>query len=429
MRKVWSGLVDECAPRSRRPVARAGREPSTELRRSRRSASSRSATSPASTTTTSPPAPSTTLAANAFSRTAPRPRRDARHRDRARDRPGRGRAHHRSISSTTTCRSSSTRSRWRSNATTSACISSCTPSSACAASARRRTCAASPPTTRRTSAAMSRCSSRGCTSRSTGKRAPTRSTRCAPMSSSVLGDVRAATATGRRCSRRCDRCAPTSTRHRRRSTPTSSPKARAFLQWLGDEHFTFLAYRAYDLGADDELRPVPGYRPRTAAQRAGGRVGELCAPPGRRPRQGARAHAAGAHQGERPLDCAPADVPRLRRREALRRGRQRDRRAPVPRPLHVERVHVEPDGRARASPQDRARSCGAPASSRRATTRRTSRRSSRPTRATTSSRSTSTTSTTSRSAILRAAGTPAGAPVRAPRAVRPVRVVSRVPPA
>ncbi len=31
----------------------------------------------------------------------------------------------------------------------------------------------------------------------------------------------------------------------------------ALLQWLGDQHFTFLAYRAYDLDADDVLRPVP----------------------------------------------------------------------------------------------------------------------------------------------------------------------------
>src|SRR5262249_30807937 len=32
----------------------------------------------------------------------------------------------------------------------------------------------------------------------------------------------------------------------------------AFLQWLGDDNLTFLAYRAYDLGPDDELRPVAG---------------------------------------------------------------------------------------------------------------------------------------------------------------------------
>ncbi len=35
-------------------------------------------------------------------------------------------------------------------------------------------------------------------------------------------------------------------------------EGRALLQWLGDEHFTFLAYRAYDLLPDDTLRPVPG---------------------------------------------------------------------------------------------------------------------------------------------------------------------------
>ena len=34
-------------------------------------------------------------------------------------------------------------------------------------------------------------------------------------------------------------------------------EGREFLQWLGDQHFTFLAYRAYDLTADDTLTPVP----------------------------------------------------------------------------------------------------------------------------------------------------------------------------
>jgi glutamate dehydrogenase len=34
-------------------------------------------------------------------------------------------------------------------------------------------------------------------------------------------------------------------------------EGRALLQWLGDQHFTFLGYRAYDLEADDTLRPVP----------------------------------------------------------------------------------------------------------------------------------------------------------------------------
>jgi glutamate dehydrogenase len=35
-------------------------------------------------------------------------------------------------------------------------------------------------------------------------------------------------------------------------------EGRALLQWLGDQHFTFLAYRAYDLLPDDTLQPVPG---------------------------------------------------------------------------------------------------------------------------------------------------------------------------
>src|SRR5205823_1360909 len=33
---------------------------------------------------------------------------------------------------------------------------------------------------------------------------------------------------------------------------------KALLQWLGNDHFTFLGYRSYDLKADDSLCPVPG---------------------------------------------------------------------------------------------------------------------------------------------------------------------------
>jgi glutamate dehydrogenase len=35
-------------------------------------------------------------------------------------------------------------------------------------------------------------------------------------------------------------------------------EAKSLLHWLGDNHFTFLGYRGYDLTDDDVLRPVPG---------------------------------------------------------------------------------------------------------------------------------------------------------------------------
>ncbi len=64
--------------------------------------------------------------------------------------------------------------------------------------------------------------------------------------------------------------------------------------------------------------------------------------------QGPREEAAGAGQGQLPRDRAPPGVPRLRRREDLRRRRRRGRRAPVPRAVLERRLHrvrqPDPDG-------------------------------------------------------------------------------------
>ena len=89
------------------------------------------------------------------------------------------------------------------------------------------------------------------------------------------------------------------------------------------------------------LRPVPGTglgllrnapeAPSRELRRAARREIRARAP---------RATPARAHEGEPALDDPPADVPRLRRREALRRRRQRDRRAPLPRALHVVGVQL-----------------------------------------------------------------------------------------
>ncbi len=111
---------------------------------------------------------------------------------------------------------------------------------------------------------------------------------------------------------------------RRRSDPEEVAEARAFVAWLEDHHFTFLGYRDYDL--DDRRRR------RDAAHR-GARLRPRHPPPDerralpaqlRRPAaRGARARARAVppqpHEGELARDRAPARVPRLRGREALRR--------------------------------------------------------------------------------------------------------------
>ena len=40
--------------------------------------------------------------------------------------------------------------------------------------------------------------------------------------------------------------------------PAELTEGKALLQWLADQHFTFLGYRAYDLTVDDQLLPVAG---------------------------------------------------------------------------------------------------------------------------------------------------------------------------
>ena len=74
--------------------------------------------------------------------------------------------------------------------------------------------------------------------------------------------------TGRPCRSRRARSSRTSRRTRRRCPRRRSAEGKALLEWLADEHFTFLGYREYQLeqvvevrdGArqEDVLRPVPG---------------------------------------------------------------------------------------------------------------------------------------------------------------------------
>ena len=101
--------------------------------------------------------------------------------------------------------------------------------------------------------------------------------------------------------------------------------ASDLLRWLADGNFTFLGYREYDLATRTDrtccapcrarglgiLRARPVGRPSVAAR----------SPAAGRAREGARARAADPHQGQLALHRAPAGLPRLRRRQDVRRRR------------------------------------------------------------------------------------------------------------
>ena len=130
-----------------------------------------------------------------------------------------------------------------------------------------------------------------------------------------------------------------------------------------------------------------GHRARAAARRRRPRLDRVrqAAAGGARVRAGAAS--AGADEGQRALARAPAELPRLRRRQALRRRRQGRRRAALPRALH----RRSPTGRLPlrdpdAAPHRRTRCSSAPGSRAAATTTRRSTRSSTRSRATSSSR-------------------------------------------
>ncbi len=74
----------------------------------------------------------------------------------------------------------------------------------------------------------------------------------------VLGDVRAATSDWVKMLRALQHVCGQLEVHPPSIDADELAEGRALLQWLGDQHFTFLAYRAYDLLPDDTLRPVPG---------------------------------------------------------------------------------------------------------------------------------------------------------------------------
>ncbi len=119
--------------------------------------------------------------------------------------------------------------------------------------------------------------------------------------------------------------------------PAEIEEARALLAWLSEHHFTFLGYREYALEGD-QLRAVEGTGLGPPARRRRRRVDGVRQAPAGGSRVRTRTASAGADQGQRALPRAPSELPGLRRRQALRRHRERRRRAALPRPLHHGRL-------------------------------------------------------------------------------------------
>ncbi len=165
--------------------------------------------------------------------------------------------------------------------------------------------------------------SRSSTSRSTAITDPARLEALAADLGRVLGDVRVAVEDWKAMPRSVREIVADLDRRPPPVGRRSSPKARAFLAWLADDHFTFLGYRDYDLvvkDGEDALAIVPGSGLGILREQSGEALATSFSqlPPQVRALR-ARAGPADRHQGELALDRAPAGLPRLHRRQALRR--------------------------------------------------------------------------------------------------------------
>ena len=136
-------------------------------------------------------------------------------------------------------------------------------------------------------------------------------------------------------------------------------EAGAFLCWLEDHNFTFLGYRDYDIVQEDgevRLTARARYRPGHPAPVGGAQdllVAGLRPPSARRAGQGAGALPPQPDEGQLARHRPPPRLPGLRRRQALRRRRERDRRAALPRPLHPHRLPRQPARHPDPAPQGR----------------------------------------------------------------------------
>ena len=133
--------------------------------------------------------------------------------------------------------------------------------------------------------------------------------------------------------------------------PLVRSESQALLDWMADEHFTFLGYREYSLerrGKRLFLTAVPGTGLGILSDDAP-RPGPRGPGAGRAPARADRTHrrnaATGAFtgladsdQGQFALDGTSLRLSRLRRRQDLRRGRQGRGRTPFSRPPDVHRL-------------------------------------------------------------------------------------------
>ncbi len=194
-----------------------------------------------------------------------------------------------------------------------------------------------PPRTRTTWSARA-----GCTWRSSGS--PTRPStassrrRCSGCCATSARRSR----TGRRCTRRPSASPTTLDAAKLPVSENEVEEARELLEWLADEHFTFLGYREYDFTMER--------RPGHPARRPGTGLGILRPDPKPRERRllppevSAKARekqAADPDQGELALHGAPLVVPGLRRHQAVRRERRARPRVPLHRSALVHGVHRE----------------------------------------------------------------------------------------
>ena len=133
----------------------------------------------------------------------------------------------------------------------------------------------------------------------------------------------------------------TSTQHPPPLPAEEIAEGQALLRWLADDHFTFLGYREYRLEDADD-----GDGRRRAARRARAPASASCAPTRTCPRRSASCPPrCAAKAREKTLlvlakansrgHRAPAGLPRLRRRQDVRRERRGRRRAPLPRAVLV----------------------------------------------------------------------------------------------
>ena len=150
--------------------------------------------------------------------------------------------------------------------------------------------------------------------------------------------------TGSRWSRGCRKRSPSWS-----AAPASLPRRPGGREprlpaWLADDHFTLLGYRQHDLVQRATARTRCASCPAAAwaccARPTQEQLSASFAALPREARALAARAAAGAdrHQVEHALHRAPAGLPRLHRRQALRRQRRGDRRAPLPRPVHLHRL-------------------------------------------------------------------------------------------